>query len=108
MAKITFNEAMERINDDRRIDSHDVLSSALNRVVWVAEWHIPGCLSESQSYCTSKNAAIESALMYAEDENGYPHGMKTALIKYGRFDHCTDIFGDVITEVYKLRLRDLF
>lgn len=55
-----------------------------------------------------KKDAIESALMYAEGDNGYPHGMKTALIKYGRFDHCTDMFGDVITTVYKLRLSDLF
>lgn len=107
MANLTFDEAMERINDQRYIKASDVLASALNRVVWVAEWHIPGCLSESQTYCTSKKDAIESALMYAEDENGYPRGMKAALQKYGRFDHCTDMFGDVITTVYKLRLSDI-
>jgi len=108
MAKFTFDEAFERINEERMIDRNDVLASALNHVVWVAEWHIPGCLSESQSYCTSKKDAISSALMYAEGEKGYPHGMKTALQKYGRFDHHTDVFGNVITEVYKLRLSDLF
>ena len=107
MAKLTFDEAMEKLNDKRYVKASDILASALSRKVWAAEWHIPGCLSESQNYCTSKKDAIESALMYAEGENGYPRGMKTALIKYGRFDHCTDMYGDVITTIYKLRLSDL-
>lgn len=54
MAKLTFNEALERINDQRIVHASDVLASVLNRVIWVAEWHVPGCLGESQSYCTSK------------------------------------------------------
>lgn len=103
MAKLTFDEAMERINDQRIVHASDVLASALNRVVWVAEWHYPGCLSESQNYCTSKKDAIASACFYYDDsENGIPRGMATSLRKHGRFDK-----DGTICQVYKLTLADL-
>jgi len=105
--KITFDDALERINDQRSIDASDVQSRALQRAVWIAEWHIPGCLSESFSVCLSKKEAIECALMCAESEDGTPRGMKTALRKYGRFDSNSPMFGTCINTVYKTRLGDL-
>lgn len=103
MAKLTFDEAMERLNDQRYIKASDVLASALSRKVWLAEWHYPGCLSESQNICTSKEDAIESACFYYDDsENGIPRGMITSLRKYGRFDK-----NGTICQVYKLTLADI-
>ena len=107
MAKLTFDEALDKISDGRMVRSEDVLASALHRMVWVAEWHIPGCLSESQCYCTSKKDAIECACSMAEGEDGIPRGMKTSLIKYGRFDSHSELFGTCINTVSKMRLSDI-
>jgi hypothetical protein len=86
MTKMNFDEALEAINDGRQVEYGDVLASALKRTVWVAEWHVPGCLSESQSYSTCKAHAIEAALDFASDSDGPPRGMKTELQRWGRSD----------------------
>ena len=52
MSKLTFDEALERLNDERPVSSSEVYACALDRVIWIAEWHCPGCLSESVSYST--------------------------------------------------------
>lgn len=106
-AKLTFDDALQAINDQRRVDASTVQASALRRIVWVAEWHIPGCLSESQSFCLTQADAIESACSMAETENGAPRGMKTALRKYGRFDCRTEMFGMVVNTVQRMTLGDL-
>lgn len=82
MTKLTFDEALERINDERSIDIDDVQSRALRRMVWIAEWHLPGCLSESFSVCLTKADAIECALNMADN----PRGMLADLKRYGRSD----------------------
>lgn len=105
MPKLTFDEALERINDERPVGR--VLASALRRKVWVAEWHIPGCLSESRSYCLTKADAIEAALSMAETECGPPQGMKSALQHYGRFDCRTELYGMVVNTVEQHTLADL-
>jgi hypothetical protein len=107
MPKLTFDEALERINDERCISRADVQARALERFIWVAEWHLPGCLSESQSYCLTKADAIEAACSMAENENGAPWGMKTQLSKYGRFDSQSPMFGRCINTVSRVRLADL-
>lgn len=107
MAKLNFDDVMELIGNERTVDSKDVLSSALNRTVWIAEWHIPGCISESRQYCTSKKDAIESALMMANDEENGNRGMKTNLRKYGRHDSKTEMYGTVINTVSKYKLSDI-
>lgn len=106
--KLNFEEALERINDGLYVSRSNVLSTALSRKLWLAEWHLPGCLSESQCYCLTKSDAIESALFFAETENGPPRGMKTSLNKYGRFDGHSELYGDVITTVSQCRLSDIF
>lgn len=101
--KLTFDDAIERINDGLIIKDSDIQAKALSRFVWVAEWHIPGCLSESFSICTSKADAIDTALTFADS----PRGMKTALQKHGRFDSDSPIYGLCVNTISKQRLIDL-
>jgi len=86
MAKMTFDEALQAINDERSVNYSDVRADALRRIIWVAEWHLPGCLSESRAYCTTKRDAIECALSMAEGENGVPRGMRGELERNGWSD----------------------
>lgn len=101
--KLNFDEAMQAI-DEQCLYSNQVKASALRRKVWIAEWHLPGCLSESRAVCLTKKDAIESALSMADS----PRGMKTSLQKYGRFDCKTDLYGYVINTVTQCRFGDLF
>jgi hypothetical protein len=107
MAKLTFDEALERINDERALSAADVRADALRRKLWIAEWHMPGCLSESRSYCLTKSGAIESACMFAETEEGIPRGMVRALRASGRFDGHSPIYGDVVTTIERVKLADI-
>lgn len=84
--KLTFDEALEAIANERAITSSDVQARALRRMVWIAEWHLPGCLSESMDVCLTKRDAIETALSMAEGAEGPPRGMLADLRKYGRSD----------------------
>lgn len=84
--KLTFDEALQRINDQMSVNASDVQARALRRKVWIAEWHIPGCLSESFSVCLTKAEAIESALSMAEGSEGAPRGMRADLMRSGRSD----------------------
>jgi hypothetical protein len=106
MSKLTFDEALERIGE-RPVAYADVQAKALQRIVWVAEWHLPGCLSETFVVLTTKRDAIASALNMAESEDGPPRGMKTALQRYGRFDSQSPMFGTCINTVEKRTLGDL-
>lgn len=107
MKKLTFDEAIDRVNDDRNVNASGVLASALRRKVWVAEWHLPGCLSESYSVCLSKADAIGQCLLFAESEDGAPRGMKTALVKHGRFDSQSEMYGTCINTVTQRTLSDI-
>ena len=107
--KLTFDEALERIDDERSIDSSEVQSRALQRFVWIAEWHLPGCLSESRSICLTKADAIESALDMASGADGPPRGMLADLKRYGNSDRTApDAWArGAITTIERLRLRDI-
>jgi hypothetical protein len=107
MAKLTFDEVLQLIADERHVHQGDVLASALQRKVWIAEWHIPGCLSESRAVCTSKADAVDSALFFAEDDNGAPRGMKTALQRDGYFAGRSPIYGPVTTTVTQHTLSEI-
>jgi len=106
MAKLTFDEALDRINDERSIRASEIQARALQRVVWVAEWHLPGCLSESFSVCLTKREAIDCALSMADK----PRGMLTDLKRYGRSDRVSpDAWArGAITTVEKRRFHTLF
>lgn len=86
MAKMQFDEVLEKIGDGRRVNPADVAAAALRRRVWCVGIGQPGCLFDSFSICTNKRAAIELALLMVDDgENGTPRGMVTALKRSGIF-----------------------
>lgn len=99
MSKFTFDDVIERLNDQRSVDAKDVRADALRRMVWVAEWHIPGCLSESWAVCLTKEDAIRCALDWADCDDGAPRGMVTALRRSGRFDSHSDMFGTCVNTI---------
>lgn len=80
--KLTFEEALQAINEQSGIGADEVQAKALKRFVWVAEWHLPGCLSESFSVLTTKHDAVNEALSMAD----HPRGMRAELLRYGRSD----------------------
>ena len=110
MPKLTFDEALERLNDQRTVDANDVQSRALQRFVWVAEWHLPGCLSESFSILTTKRDAINCALSMAAGSDGPPRGMRADLQRFGRSDrtHAEAYAPGAITTIERRRLSSLF
>ena len=110
MAKLTFDEALERINDQRTVARDEVQARALQRFIWVAEWHLPGCLSESFSVCLTKRDAIKCALSMAEGHDGPPRGMRADLWRFGRSDrvHADAWARGAITTIERRRLSSLF
>jgi len=109
MPKLTFDEALQRINDECSVHSADVQARALRRHVWIAEWHLPGCLSESFSVCLTKSDAIDCALSMAEGADGAPRGMRADLIRYSRSDRTApDAWArGAITTVERRTLADI-
>jgi hypothetical protein len=99
--KLTFDQALEAINEERSIDSENVNARALQRKVWVASNGSPGCLNDSTSVCLTKRDAIESCLLIAGDDA--PRGFVSALQRFER----TTIAG-YIYRIEQMRLRDLF
>ena len=109
MTKLTFDEVLQRINDQCSVHFADVQARALRRHVWIAEWHLPGCLSESFSVCLTKSDAIESALSMAEGAEGAPRGMRADLMRYGRSNRTApDAWArGAITTIERRTLADL-
>ena len=105
MKKLDFEEALERICDEHYVKSHEVQARALSRKVWVAEWHLPGCLSESRGIYLTKEDAVQAGADFADGTNC--HGIKAALRRSGFFQHKTNLFGYVNTTVERLTLGDL-
>ena len=107
--KLTFDEALDRINDERSISASEVQARALQHYIWIAEWHFPGCLSESRAYCLTKAGAIESALDFASGEDGPPRGMLADLQRYGNSDRTApDAWArGAITTITRVRLSDI-
>lgn len=107
--KLTFNDALQLINDERYVDADNVQSRALSRYLWVSEWHLPGCMSESRGYCLTKNDAIENCLSMAEGADGPPRGMLTDLRTYGRSDRTApDAWArGAISTIERVQLRDI-
>jgi hypothetical protein len=103
---MTYDEALEILNGEG--DPKTIPKRLLNRKVWVSEWSIPGCLPEARDIHRTKADAIESALMYAEGEDGPPRGMLTALHRDGIFYCHSPIFGEVVTGVYQDEIGSCF
>jgi hypothetical protein len=107
--KLTFSETLERIHEHRHVNADTVQARALTRTVWVAEWHLPGCLSESFSVSTTKREAIADALGMASGEAGPPRGMLADLRRFGRSDRTApDAWArGAITTIERRKLADL-
>jgi hypothetical protein len=105
MQKLTFDEALERIADERSVTRDEVQARALHRLVWVAEWHIPGCLSESQCILTTKRDAIAEALEMC----GHVYGARADLERYGRTDRVAEdaYVSMAITTIHRHYLSEL-
>ena len=103
--KLSF-DALEALANERRIDADDIDPRALQRMVWVAEWHIPGCLSESFSVCRTKADALETALGMC----GHARGARADLIRYGRTDRVSsDAYVSMaVTTIERRALHTLF
>lgn len=108
--KLTFDDALQMLSDEHYVEAADVQSRALTRKVWLAEWHLPGCLSESRSYCLTKADAIEACLSMASGKDGPPRGMATDLRVYGRSDrNAPDAWArGAISTVSQYTLADFF
>jgi hypothetical protein len=109
MPKLTFSEALDRINDERPLSASDVQARALARRLWVAEWHLPGCMSEARSYCLTKRDAIGAALSMAEGADGPPRGMLSDLKRFGSSDRTApDAWArGAITTIARVCLSDI-
>lgn len=107
--KLTFDEALERIDDERYVDASDVQDRALSRYLWVSEWHLPGCMSESRGYSLTKNDAIENCLSMASGADGPPRGMLTDLRTYGASNRTApDAWArGAISTIKRVQLRDI-
>ena len=107
--KLTFDEVLERIDDERSIDWRNVQARALSRYLWMSEWHLPGCMSESRGYSLTKKDAIENCLSMASGADGPPRGMLTDLRTYGRSDRTApDAWArGAISTIERVQLRDI-
>ena len=107
--KLTFDDALELINNERSIDASDVQARALNQYLWVSEWHLPGYMSESRGYSLTKNDAIKNCLSMASGADGPPRGMLTDLRTYGRSDRTApDAWARrAISTIERVQLRDI-
>lgn len=107
--KLTFDEALERVNDQRPVSADEVQARALSRKVWIAEWHLPGCISESFGVCLTKRDAIEECLSMAEGMEGPPRGMATDLRRTGRSNRTApDAWAQgAISTIERRTLRDI-
>lgn len=108
MAKLTFDEALEKLNDGATVSRDEIRADALRRNVWVASNGLPGCLNDSSSVCISKHDAAQSIIAYFESCNDciVPRGMKTALSAPGT--RCVFNHDGYLYRVEKLTLWDLF
>lgn len=91
MAKLTFDEVMQRLADERPVRREDVRASVLRRKVWVYGHGQPGCLYDyGPCYSRTKKDAVEELCWIADIGEGVPRGMRAALLRDGTFwDDCT-------------------
>lgn len=108
--KLSFDDAVQALNEQSHIRADDVQARALQRIVWVYEWHLPGCMSESFGIACSKRDAIAGCLSFAEGAEGPPRGMLSDLRRYGRSNRTApDAWArGAVSTIERRRLADLF
>lgn len=107
--KLTFDKALQRIADGRYPAASEVQARALQRKIWLYEWHLPGCISESWGVTDCKRNAIACALELAAGEAGPPRGMRADLMKWGTSNRAApDAWArEAITTIKRRRLSDI-
>ena len=79
MAKLTFDQALERIGDCGAVKRDDIQRAALRRKVWSLTFGCPGCLPDSFATFTRRADALEYARdVYAPDAPMWPRQRPTA------------------------------
>jgi len=108
MKKLTFDEAMERIADDRPVKREDVQERALNRTVWRASNGIPGCLDDSFGLYETKRDAADSLIdsFRHTGDMAVPRGMVRALLGPGTTTSFAQPGEAYLFRVERMTLRD--
>jgi hypothetical protein len=101
MAKLSYDEALQAINEERCIKQSDVQARALRRTVWISMNGLGGYMPNSHGVSRTKNDAIESCIDIAGDDA--PRGFASEL----RRNESADSEGETY-EVSRMTLADLF
>jgi hypothetical protein len=101
MAKMTYDDAIQALNEERCIDSTDVQARALRRRVWVSMNGMGGYMPNSRGVSRTKAQAEESCIDIAGDDA--PRGFISELRRTGSADSMGETY-----EVYSLTLAELF
>ena len=80
---LTFNEVIERIGNGGCIDISDVPARVQRRNVWMQSNYVPGYLPDNLCVVATKKDAVATAVTIADNGDGPPRGMITALIAPG-------------------------
>ena len=101
MAKLTYDDALQALNEERCIDSADVQARALRRKVWISMNGMGGYMPNSRGVSRTKRDAEESCIDIAGDDA--PRGFASELRRTGSADSMGETY-----EVYPLTLAELF
>jgi hypothetical protein len=101
MAKMTYDETLQALNDERCIESTNVQTRALRRKVWVSMNGMGGYMPNSRGVSRTKAQAEESCIDIAGDDA--PRGFAAELRRTGSADSQGETY-----EVYPLTLAELF
>ena len=104
MPKLTYDEALQAIADERAIARDSVRARALRRTIWLMMYSAPGCLPDHSEVCRTKQDALESARFIYGD--AAPRGFITCLKRDGIAP--TDDIGYYRVEVTRQTLADCF
>ncbi len=99
MTKLTFDEALQAINEERQIDASDVLASALKRYVWRNSNGMAGYMPNTIGYSRTKEDAVQTCVDIAGDDA--PRGFVREL----RRTESADAHGETY-EIERCQLRD--
>ena len=81
MSKLSFDDALQMVAEDRCVSADKIQARALKRTVWLMLYSAPGCMPDHRDVCRTRSEAIETAInIYADDA---PKGFRTRLRKYG-------------------------
>lgn len=105
MPKLTFDDVMELLSEDRRVDQSQVPDRVQRRKVWIASNGLVGCMNDSHNVCTRKRDAIDTCVQIADSGEGPPRGIVRALRSRGDARFSED--GYYVYRVERVTLAEL-